>query len=306
MNNPPEILSGIEVQALQNVQPRFHLFPYIPEDSITFLFGKYGTWKTPLSLQMAKAIATGKQLWGLDVVQATPILYVEADSPRNAILERMQLIHLPGDLDICFCYPTANIVHPASTQWDLEAIDALKRAHSAKNYKVVFIDALRGCHDLDDKLSETPHRVYAAAKALFPGSSIVFIHHERKIKQDDTDDMRDEGFSGSMAWVNHATVAVRVVKVGNNLLHIRHTKSQASDLQPPIQLLVQDDGCNFTTQQAATIHQVAPILQLTRQQSLSKHQTDKMIASQLGISIRTATRRRLEIEEMEKSGVVVS
>jgi len=304
VDTSPKILSGEEVQALPEEEPEFYLNPYIPKDAITFIFGKYGTFKTPLTLHMAKAIATGSGLWGLDVIQASPILYIEVDTPRPVIVPRMKKIILPPELDIAFMGPSAEI-HEPNTSWDLHTYDMLKRAHAAKHYKVVFIDALRGVHSLDDKLSESPHAVYKSAAKLFPGASIVFIHHARKTKADDTEDLMDEGFSGSNAWVNHATVAVRVVRKKGSLV-LRHTKSQASELSPPLELVPQDDGANFDLKTDATIHTVAPLVHDGIAAGMTKHAIDRMVSEKLGVSIRTATRRRLEMETLEKKGIGVA
>ena len=291
------IYSAQEVLKLQATSHNFWIEPYIPEQGIVLCFGKYGTYKTPLTLSMARCISEGQDFLGLKV-RAGRVLYIEADTPRDVILERAQLT-LAGiqsiNLDISFDYPGFNILKPSDDE-EIARIHALQEAHRIKCYNVVFIDSLRCLHSLSDKDSEVVVQVYRKLANMFPSATVVLVHHDRKTKSDDTVEMMDESFSGSQAWVNHATVGLKVAHHNKqkNEITLRHTKSQASELQAPLLIKV-NDGATMATSRPGNLIEVQEVL-TSLPPALGPGDQDRAVAEVLGISHRTARRRRKELE----------
>lgn len=290
----------------------FLLEHYIPAQGIVLLHGKYGTYKTPLTVNMAKSIALGLPLWGLETVAAPPVLYIEMDSPRQVVLPRLQSIGLdipPEAGDFAFCYPGFDVVQPYLNPLNTRIFIELAQAHRKRGYRAVFIDALRGLHTLSADSSETPHQVYRAVAQLFPGAVIILIHHDRKTKFEPGVDARQkqemdhESFSGSQAWANHATVALKIEhrsKKGRELALIHH-KSQAGPLQAPLVLRADETASLFTDAHEATSHQIQRILDALPADCPARLQ-DEAIAEALGCSTRTARSRRLQIGLGKVSG----
>lgn len=302
------VLTADEVRIRELEEVKFFLESYIPESGIVLLYGKFGTYKTPVTFTMAKAVASGESLWGLQVTKASPVLYLEADSPSPVILARLKGIlgEVEGlELDVAFQYPGVNIVAASrgiGTVIDKAYYHELWTAHKERNYKVVFVDALRGIHTLDDKESDTPHQVYSALTGLFPGAAIVIVHHDRKSGPDDTEDMQTESFSGSQAWINHATVGIKVAHHNRERSEVtlHHVKSQASELREKLVLRV-TDGTKVEALHQKTVDSVAIVM--TTYPHLSSAEQDELIARDLGCSTRTAKKRR--VEYLRAAGVEV-
>lgn len=294
-----------EVAKMPVVETKFYLEHYVPVEGIVLLYGKYGTYKTPLTVNIAKAIATGQPAFGLESSQASPLLFVELDTPRQVILPRLQLIDLKDvPADFAFCYPGFDVISPTSTPWSSQVYCTLAKAHKEKGYKVVIVDALRGIHNLPAEDSSTPPQVYRNLALLFPKAVIMVIHHDRKTKfekgigEKDKEEMDHESFSGSQAWINHATVAIKIEHQNKKRKEVRllHTKSQASELQPPIVLKV-SEGSRFNLASEVNYEQLLAVWRELPVDSTTREK-DEAVAQTYGFSVRTAQRRRLDYEKM--------
>lgn len=261
-----------------------------------FCHGKFGTYKTPTLLHIAKGIASGEEeILGLS---ASPgrVLFVQADTPKRVIVPRMQELDVAVEkLHFNFCFPGFDILNPSNNELDLWYYQILAKQHREQKYDLVFIDSLRAIHNLDDKESASPHLVYRALAKLFPGAVVILIHHDTKFNPDKA---ADETFSGSQAWMNHATVGIKFEHVdkGREEIRLCHTKSQASDLIKPISLGIKAGVHVRSLAQAKTDEVVDYILGhvLKAGQSLSIREIDLEVSGYFGISERTARRRRLD------------
>jgi len=276
---------------------KWYVENYIPEEGIVLVFGKYGTYKTPITLNMAKAIETGQgELWGLAVRQASPILYISADTPPRIVHPRMTNLGLMqcSGLDIALnAYPGIDVVNLQAPTQEAQKARDLQTLHQNKGYKVVFVDSLRAVHNLDDKESNNARQVYGALARVFSGATVVVIHHARKDNPDETDDMRDEGFSGSQALMNHATVGIRVVHSNKkkNQVMLRHVKSQAGPLQAALELTIKDEvAC--VKDDTISMQDVQEILEEAQRRGLGAKETDLLISERLNVSERTGRRLR--------------
>lgn len=297
------ILSGSEVQSLDVPEERFYIDRLIPEEGIVMLHGKYGSYKTPLTLHMAKAMATGSALWGLDTSHAR-VLYVEGDTPRNAILPRMQALNVSvPNLDIAFVYPGIDVVNPHTPDWNKQRVEALASAHAKQPYHVVVIDSLRAAHPLPDKDSETPPRVYSALAKLFPSSTFVLIHHDRKTRAPEKyarvieEQLEDESFSGSQAWMNHATVGIHVRKHGRQnkeWVTLHQHKSQAAREIDDIDLKV-EDGIHIKQAVSMTPDQMQQAFAILKWRGWNE--LDQQLAQHFGVSVQWAKKHRIQYEK---------
>lgn len=302
----PLFLSGPQLMALKVEQVEFFLDPFIPVEGITLLHGKFGTYKTPLLLNMCRAIATGEELWGLPVKQTSPLMFIEIDSPAAVVVPRIKLIGF-GDVDVDFClgYPGFDILPGGAHNPRASAIKGrLRHQHEQKDYKVVFIDSLRPLHSLQDKESDAPNRVYRALVDLFPRAALVIIHHDRKAPPTVSalsPEAKDEKFSGSQAWANHATVVANVSHESKKTrdIALHHSKSQAGPRGSRLILRVAEDGSKIALRAGVLAEEIGFYMGLIRKEDpnmLAKDQ-DLRLAEMMGITPRTAKRSRLRWEK---------
>ncbi len=231
-------------------------------------------------------------------IKKAKVLFIQADTPKEVILERLQLLNVAVDgLHFSFCYPGLDIVNPNNDEQDRYFYDLLRKQHREQGYEIVFIDSLRMIHNLDDKESQSPSVVYRALKRLFPGASIVLIHHDTKFNKDKA---ANETFSGSQAWMNHATVGIKFTLKDKSLeeITIEHTKSQASKEEPPLHLKAKD-GVFVSCLNQAKASEIRDFLITFKGEleDLPLRDLDARIADHFGISERTVRRRRIDIEE---------
>lgn len=245
-----------EVCEEQVTGENFWIYPYIVEDGITLLHGRSGSSKTPLTLNMMRALVTGDILWGLKVRRATPLLYLELDSPKKVIHDRVKSIGTllseeeQSKCHFIFANSSVNVLAATGgfcTPDALMQVNYLRAQHREHKYKVVFIDCLRNICQLDLNKDDSAPRVYDALRKIFPGASIVVIHHDKKENTDPQALRVDrETFSGSQYWVSRATVGVKVsVPEDESEVRLIHTKTQASAKIKPLVLLPWG-GVNFT------------------------------------------------------------
>lgn len=248
---------------------------------------------------MAKALATGTDLWGLKVEKVDPVLYIECDMTKESALHRIQKLGFSGGTgDFFFAYPGFDVVNPNSSSDSADIYLELQALHKRRAYKVVFIDSLRTLHMLPEHSSDTVNRVYSALERLFPGATKVIVHHDRKIVPEiaaltgeEKEAVSVESFSGSQAWGNHAAVGIKVHKRTTKEISLIHTKSQVGEQQPNLMLHV-DEG--IFVQARAGKGDVAAFL-ATLPGGLTMAEIDRRIAGHFKVGLRTATTRRLEL-----------
>jgi hypothetical protein len=303
---PDWLLSGPEVAALEIEAAGYYIEPLIPKEGIVLLYGKFGAYKTPITLNMAVAVAEAPDLWGFPVANAN-VLYIEGDTPRSGIVKRIQkLPSLPVNLDIAFVYPGIDVINPHTPDTNKAMCSSLVTAHKERNYGVVFVDSLRTSHQLPDKDSETPPKVYRAFAQMFPGAVVFVIHHDRKSRPTERhmmgtqadEEMQVESFSGSQAWLNHATSGIKILKHSakeKKYITLIQTKNQIGEECGDIELKV-EDGIHVAPVATLTLDQVSDALNVLVWNNYTE--LDEQIGSYFGVSARWARefRKKYEVE----------
>jgi hypothetical protein len=294
---PTRLYTAAELIAAPIPETNFYLEPYIPTEGVVLLFGKTSTYKTTLIYSMAQAISVGAPLWDLEVSKAAPILVLELDSTFKAVKTRFAgALTVESEIDTYFARGSVDFVG-RSSQYDQDIIAELGAAHHTRQYKLVFVDTLRRVHAMKDVDSDTPSLVYSAVERLFPGAVIVFIHHERKTGKEDTQEMRDESYSGSAQWAAQAQVGIKVSLTGPNRLALKIIKSQVSEI-PEAALRLEVTGHEVRREGAVKLDRVAGIM-TNLPAGISKARIDALIAVAMTCSLRTAQTRRLEWEKAQ-------
>lgn len=280
--------------------PEFWLDPYIPAGGITFLWGDTSIGKSPLTWAMASAIAQGQPFFGLPT-KAAHVLYIEVDTPLHSLQPR--LVKMPPAPNVWWL-----VMDPLSVPFvEPSEMALLHEAREASQPKVVFVNTLRKVHDLDDKESRTTKVVYSFFRKVFPGASLVFIHHMRKRSQDPKAlDHAKEGFSGAKNWLNDAQVGLQLELRARGpeglALLLHHRKTQVSEELRPMGLLLGSDGTTLSCPMVAELEAIRGLMASPAAAALTGRALDGMLATRLGVSPSTARRRRLALQDGEYPG----
>jgi len=264
--------------------------PYIPQGAVVLFYGRAGIGKSAVTWNMAQAIQSGETIWGLPT-QQTNVLYLELDTPANIVGRRLANAEPSFDHNfvmVCedISWDYRNFLS-ASPQGESEKIiHTLVDLHSKYKFGIVFIDALREVVPGDLSASGLARRVYDAFKIVFPGSSLVFIHHERKSGQQvfgSSDPLQSA--AGSMEFINVAQVALRFHRKGRDTW-LEHGKSQASAEFEPLPISLRDDGVHVYHREQERFAVVEQII--TDNPGLGARKLDALIAEALHMSDKTA------------------
>jgi len=284
-------MSWQELMALEDQAAEFLIEPYIPKGGIIFLWGETSIGKSPITWQMAAAVARGWGFYGLPVEKGN-VLYIELDTPRDLIKSRIKLIKDPPEegLDFLFLPPlSAPHVHPDDS--------SLLESAAEKGYDLVVINTLRKCHSLNDKEPQTVKVVYEYFQRLFPGAALLFVHHSKKTTFDSQGEISGksrESFSGAQNWLNDAQVGLQLLhrKTGEGdsmtSLELRHEKTQVSRQYRALTLNLDGDGTNFNCPRAEEMKRV---YDLVHEGTFEGEKLASYVAAELNVSRATAFRR---------------
>ena len=275
---------------------------------VVLLYGKYGSYKTPLTIHLAHCVATGAPFLGLATQQAR-VLYIEGDTPMLGIWPRLQTMNPnTANIDFAFIHPGMNVVSPTTGARNSAICSALAAQHAEKHYGLVVIDSLRTSHHMPDKDSEVPSIVYGAFAELFPFASVLIVHHDRKTKVPDgrggrrfepDEETDNESFSGSQAWIDRATTSLKLRRgfsSDREWISLAQSKSQVGTQIEPIQIHV-TDGCHFSIPRDISDPDLSAALStIARHTWRNKNDLDRLLATHFSIPAKLARARRIEYE----------
>jgi hypothetical protein len=254
---------------------------------------------SPLGWHMAKAIGEGGSFFGLPTEKGR-VLYIEVDTPQRLVAMRLARIEPAKGVDFLFL-PPLSIPHVAPMELH-ELNEAAKT-----NYDCVIVNTLRKVHSLDDRQAETTKIVYGFFQHLFPGASLVFVHHTKKTQMDQHGASvgRDkESFSGAMNWLNDAQVGIHIVPYQNRMdgvnKRLLHHKTQVSAEYRGLGLLLEGDGATLRCPLQERLDVAKVLLEAS---PLRGVKLDSEIASRLGVSVSTGQRLRKLVEAGAYPGV---
>jgi hypothetical protein len=146
-------------------------------------------------------------------------------------------------------------VNPKRDEWNAFRWDFLHKRHIAEPYGLVIVDSLRTIHSMSEKEGETAKEVYLSVATLFPDSTILLVHHDRKsyrdpnynkFKSNEDEETEKESFMGSQRWIDLATTSLKISKVGKKTIRLQQTKSQWGAQSEAVILRAGDDGVTLT------------------------------------------------------------
>lgn len=162
------------------------LSPILPSQGLAMLYAKRGIGKTQVSLSIALAIASGKEMFGGKWKCEKPckVLFVDGEMPANVLQERLaRLILNYGDFDPSYL----NIVTPDMQEFGIPNLSEKEGQEAIEEYiqedtKIIILDNLSTlCRSgkENDEDSWKPIQDWVL-KLRSKGKSVLFIHHSNK------------------------------------------------------------------------------------------------------------------------------
>jgi RecA-family ATPase len=154
----------------------------IPRPSMMMLMGPPKVGKSWLAMDIARAVAGGKDFLGRKTIQGR-VLYIQQDTSeavwRDRLSKQINLFGISFPPDLLMVHPDdthhpMDILKPESRMWMTKAMLEVKPA-------LVVIDVLREIHNADENDSTGMKLVGDYLGAIFSGVALLLVHHMKKI-----------------------------------------------------------------------------------------------------------------------------
>jgi hypothetical protein len=156
----------------------------LPRPGRVLLIGPAKVGKSFLALQIALAVAQGKDFLGRRSHQGT-VLYLQFDTPDHLWKERLD------DLEECGVDLSGPIhfIHPDAKRPSMDILNSGCQADitamlAEVKPALVVIDVLRKIHNADENDSATSKKIFDVLNILFAGRTLLILHHPSKMKPD--------------------------------------------------------------------------------------------------------------------------
>jgi hypothetical protein len=167
---PADVLSalrtGAELQAL-DVRVEYAINKLIPDRALTLFHGRGGLGKTWIALQVAKAVSTGEDVFGL-ITKKRPVVYIDFENPLSIVVERVRRLDIQG---VQFWTPTASPRPPRLDSDDYVFYKSLPAG------ALLIMDSLRSAYSGDENSSRDIGVVMGRLLELRDCGFTIWINH---------------------------------------------------------------------------------------------------------------------------------
>lgn len=168
-----------------DLPPRENLLdPWLPKGGICMVYAKRGVGKTFFALEVAMAVAYGRQFLSFKAPKPARVLYIDGEMPGNVMQERLASIAKRAPLtDIipCPCIITPDLQH--NLMPDLSTLSGQEAIRQyTDNSDLIIVDnisTLGGGGRENEAESWLPFQQWALGLRR-QGKSVLFIHHAGK------------------------------------------------------------------------------------------------------------------------------
>ena len=217
-------------------EPPYLLDPILPSGGLAIVFGKGGHGKTQFAFTLARSLCDGASFLGRYEATKTRVSYLGVDMPIRMLQKRVR-----GFLGEFECPESLQIL-PSDSRLNILRLEESAVAPVLRHRPgLVIVDTLRKVHELDEDKSSTVATVFGAFRRLLgPDPAILFIHHDRKSRQDedlDDPDSLNATVRGSVAWTTDSDLTVHCRKVramGGPVIEVTFPRFRYSEDEPPI------------------------------------------------------------------------
>ena len=212
----------------------------IPEQSITAISGIQGSFKTWLTLEMARCLATGEDFLGKFKTKQGNIMFVDKENNLKHIQKRMQKLGMNNISDQIFYL---DLMNPYDDFFIDKDIDFEKLLYAIENLeiKTVVFDSLVRVHTGDENDARNISKVMGLFRKITNiGVNVIFIHHHRK------ENSQTKKNPNSMRGSSDISAAIDCLLMvdrsdDENSLRINQAKLRQSQAIEPFSIFIQDN-----------------------------------------------------------------
>jgi len=194
--------------------PAYLIEPIVPQAGIVVMHGKPNVGKTQAIITITATINAGAPLFNKFPVNQGPVVIIQADMTGN--IQQARALQATSEVSLAETYwlveedgsvPMVNIQSlPLNT-------DLIERIAEIDPVLIVW-DTARKVHRLDENKSETPIKVFDAARSVCPLATHWFNHHNRKESRDpDATSDPAEDAMGNIQWSGAADTTMNLINV---------------------------------------------------------------------------------------------
>lgn len=242
----PAALVPMDWAALAHVQPEpvhFRVPGWLPERTTTLLAANGGVGKSNLALQLAVALCTGAQWFGLEVTRSR-VLILSAEDEARTVHFRVANICLDMGVDLSAlsdCLTVYDMTQQDCVLWRegvTERMQWLADTVQATRADVVIIDNASDVFASNEN-DRSQVRGFMRALNLIAGgvgcSVLLLAHVDKASVRHGAGADTDSTFSGSTAWNNSARSRWAMLREGE-VISLRHEKSNFGQRQEEMRL----------------------------------------------------------------------
>ncbi len=146
----------------------------IPECSITALSGTPGSFKTWLTIEIARCISSGDKFLNKFEVARGTVLFIDKENHQKHIQKRLKQLGFSDDHNVIYLTDDIFVDKEEDFKKVLRAVNKFKP-------KLVVFDSLVRIHQGDENTSKDIAKVMGKFRVITQkGASVLFIHHHRK------------------------------------------------------------------------------------------------------------------------------
>ncbi len=203
----------------------------IPQDSITAITGAPASFKTWLTLDIARCVSKGLDFLGEYKASQGKVLIIDKENHLRHIQKRLNLLKF-GNESIQYYVGNDDFL----IDKEMDFIE-LSEIITKENIKLVIFDSFVRIHSGDENESKYVNKVMKSFRRLTNlGTTIIFIHHNRKENlntQSTTNSIR--GSSDILAGID---CLLQVTKLSKESLHITQSKLRLGEEVDPFSVQI--------------------------------------------------------------------
>ncbi|KKR50309.1 MAG: hypothetical protein UT84_C0012G0012 [Candidatus Curtissbacteria bacterium GW2011_GWA1_40_16] len=232
----------LTVADLLAYEPSSHPFlvdPLVPHRGISAISGHPGVGKSWVMLEVAKAVASGKPLFGKYPTLKGGVLIVDEEGGLDEMWKRVKMLDYTADMPIFFYIVNG---FKLDNENDLARLIGTVRKN---DISLVILDPYVALHSKPENSAEDTAKVMEAMQQFtIAGAAVLFVHHLRK------DSIAKFGFGqalrGSSAILGRLDSLIVVRQLTNDdvsdELEIRHEKARRGRKEPVFQIPINWDN----------------------------------------------------------------
>ena len=157
----------------------------IPTEGFTFIVGAEATGKSFITLTLAQALTTSQKWLGeFEVKKTTNILFIDKENTKRRTQTRMKGLGISGENMFWLEYPQYfEMTSDKEEDGFSPFIKAIARKVKKHDIGLIFVDSFADVMIGNENAAADTQRFFDGFRQLFPGISILVLHHENKPQQ---------------------------------------------------------------------------------------------------------------------------